>query len=198
MSFFCHLLPKKLLTPRDLKYVSGFSLIELMVSIAVLTIVTTGALVNYSNFQSDVKLKNTAHEVAVSIRKAQIYGMSVREFQGGFQYSYGVHFSGDSPDSYILFADANGNNTYDGASEAVEQFNLNRNFKIGKFCGDTSCWPGSITRLDIVFERPTPGVVISTGVASNYEKAEIYVESPNSGNQVGVFVNLTGQVFVES
>jgi len=94
----------------------GFTLIELISSIAVFTIVTGVILYNYSQFNSNVLITNYAYDVALTIRQAQVFGVAVHVRQGSnlngsagdFGESYGVHFSSLPPNnSFIFFADLN-------------------------------------------------------------------------------------------
>lgn len=56
----------------------GFSLIELMVTIAIISIVLAISLAKYGTFNNVVLLKNQAFGLALDIRKAQTYASSVR------------------------------------------------------------------------------------------------------------------------
>ncbi|MBU2104034.1 type II secretion system GspH family protein [Patescibacteria group bacterium] len=138
----------------------GFTLVEMLVVLAIIVIVTGIAINGQSSFNKTVILTDTAYTLAFSIREAQSLGLSSRYF-GGFQNAgYGVHFSSGSLTSYILFADTNpgipgssqggicpghtvasgpearpGNCTYELPSEGVRTSTFNRGFKISKFCG---------------------------------------------------------------
>ena len=86
----------------------GFTLIELLVSVAIFTFLTGLILVNHGRFTSAILLENLAYDVGLSIREAQIFGLSVKEFEPGsgqFQQGYGVHFDASTPAQYIIFAD---------------------------------------------------------------------------------------------
>jgi prepilin-type N-terminal cleavage/methylation domain-containing protein len=56
----------------------GFSFIELIISIAVFTLITSAMLVSFSRLQGDVSLTNLAYDTALTIRQAQSYGVQVR------------------------------------------------------------------------------------------------------------------------
>ena len=62
-------------------------------------------------------MRNLTYDVALSIRQAQTYGISVRKFtpsggSGQFAQGYGVSFQLPSPTTYLIFADANANGHY--------------------------------------------------------------------------------------
>lgn len=183
----------------------GFSLVELVVSVAIFTIITSLILAKHSDFSSKLILENLAYDIALSIRKAQVFGLSVREFVGGsseFDIGYGVHFDSADNTSYIFFADRDKNKAYDGATEIVETFTLRRGNVISKFCGILStgaekCSDSDITFLDIVFERPNPEAIIKSNLPGNaYDSARITVSSP-SGTTWNINTVITGQISIQ-
>ena len=93
---------------------AGFTLIELMVSVAVIALVTAVIVYNQGDFSDKISLVNTASDIELQIREAQVYGVSVREFQPSsneFNFAYGVSinlnaFAGTlGPTSYVSFID---------------------------------------------------------------------------------------------
>ncbi len=107
-------------------------MVELMVTLAIFVVMTSTVLANYPSFNNKIGLEILAQNIALSIREAQVYGISIRA--EGLQASarapaYGVHFYGAVTDlrdqthtsaasgggrQYIIFADGNGNKQYDG------------------------------------------------------------------------------------
>ena len=93
---------------------------ELLVSIAVMIIISTVIASNQKQFGAGAALKNIVNNLSLSLRQAQIYGVSVKQLAPsssqaytttGFNAGYGVHFSiapsyptGDSS-SYLFFLD---------------------------------------------------------------------------------------------
>ncbi len=109
----------------------GFSMVELMISIGIFMLITGILLANFPSFSSKISLENLAYEIALSIREAQIYGLSVKQFgTGGFDYGYGIHFDNTDYNSFILFADINANQKYDSAIN----LNLSVNFLFISSC----------------------------------------------------------------
>lgn len=90
----------------SLRFRRGFTLIELMVVLAIIVIVTTVVLTNQSSFNKTLILSNTAYDIALSLRSAQTYGLSSRASGTTVNTGYGVHFSNGAPSSFTLFADA--------------------------------------------------------------------------------------------
>jgi len=141
----------------------GFTLVEMIVVLAIIVIITTIALLGQSSFNRAMVLTDTAYTVAFSVREAQSLGISSRAFGGTQDAGYGIHFANGTPTSYKLFADispaAPGDTQYPlicpghpnvpGTnpeakpgdciqtlqSEVVRTYNLNNGFRIGSFCG---------------------------------------------------------------
>lgn len=180
--------------------VKGFTLIELMVSIAIMAFIVGVALINHGKFNNTIALTNLSYEMALSIREAQVYGVSVRSFGSVTPTQYGVWFYGN-PTQYILFADTNGNNVFD-SGEAVETAQITQGNYISNFCAEKSgvstCY-GTLSGLSVLFKRPNPDAVVvgvSGGSPSLYESAKIEVSSKD-GSKRCVSVLPTGQVSVQ-
>jgi prepilin-type N-terminal cleavage/methylation domain-containing protein len=60
----------------------GFTLIEFVVIISIFAIMAGVALVNFSGFRSNVGLNNLAHDIALTIRQAQVFGWSTKTQNG--------------------------------------------------------------------------------------------------------------------
>jgi len=95
-------------------FFGGFTMVELLVTVAIFTVITSILVVNYPKFSSKIILENVAHDIGLSIREAQSFGLNVRAFgtgSGALFPSYGAHFSlrksGDPADErhFLLFAD---------------------------------------------------------------------------------------------
>ena len=76
----------------------AFTLIELLVSVGIFALMTSLVVAKYGNFNQSVLLTNLAYDVALTIRTAQTYGLSVKnssETATDFAYGYGVRFDSD-------------------------------------------------------------------------------------------------------
>lgn len=180
---------------------------------AILTIVTGLILANNGRFGGRILLENLAYDIALSIRQAQVYGISVRQFgSGNFDIGYGMHFSSGSPTTYVLFADAiSANGLYDGcpsqaSCELVESTDIQRGYHIADLCstdGGAENETCGLSELDVFFKRPEPDAYLSadgvSGVANAaalQARARILLESPR-GDQMSVVVEATGQIATE-
>jgi len=157
----------------------GFTLIELVVTIAIVALISGITLFNYHTFSGGVVLENLAYEVALAVRQAQFFGINVKETGGSFQSGYGVYFDIDNPGQFVLFADINNDHSYDSDDIVVDLYKMTRGLSIQKLCVDSDC--SSSQKLSITFIRPDPNAIIKVENNSiEYSEAEIYVGSPDS------------------
>lgn len=71
----------------------GFSLVELLVVLAVIGTLSVIVAVSESSFSSSVTLSNTAYDVALSLRNAQLYSTGSKAIAGSaVNAEYGMHF----------------------------------------------------------------------------------------------------------
>ena len=192
MKYFKTLLYRRMTLTKTMR---GFSLVELLVVVAIFAMISGLILANHSRFNSSVLLGSLAYNIALSIREAQVYGLSVKQFSDEFQVGYGVHFDIDNPDQYLLFADVfqggPPNKIFDAGDSIIETFTVGRGHVITKFCGvhssESQCSDGStattIDHLDIVFFRPEPDAFISSVEPGYYSRATVVVSSPNANTR---------------
>jgi len=174
--------------------------VEIIVVVSIVLLISMLVLVGHANFRGNILLTNLAYDVALSIRQAQVYGLSAREATisgSDFDTGYGVRFDANTPNSYILFADLDRDYFYDGDVELVQVFAIRRGYSIADICGinstdDQNC---SVDYLDIVFDRPEPDAIITDNNNTNYTSARIFVRSPQ-GTERTVEVIATGQIAV--
>lgn len=126
-----------------LKKNKGFTLVELIVVIAIMLMMSAIILFNYAGFNSSVSLDNLSQDIALSIRKAQMSAVSVKSIIDAnttntiFPSGFGVHFetganNNGTPEggnkSFIFFADIDNVNPaekrYDQISPTCDPSNL--------------------------------------------------------------------------
>ncbi len=195
---------------------AGFTLIELLVVVGIIVVVTAIVLANNNQYGGQVQLQNLAYDVALSVRQAQVYGISVARFGSGatasFSNGYGMHFDMSSPTTYTLFADAVAKNGLYDSGELVSASNIGRGYAISLLCSpagtDAKCTGGtSVSKLDILFVRPEPDALITSCGASCVSScflnpavcaasARITLQSPR-GDTMSVSVQANGQIAVD-
>ncbi len=84
----------------------GFTLIEFVVIISIFAIMAGVALVNFAGFRSNVGLNNLSHDIALTIRQAQVFGWSGKTDSLGQNNENVVQLAGnDANGNPVRFAD---------------------------------------------------------------------------------------------
>lgn len=86
------------------KGISGFTLVELMVSLFIMSVSTSLLLANYPDSTIRLTLLNNTHTTSLLIREAQIRGSAI-DSGGNDVGGYGVFFNSVTPSKVILFND---------------------------------------------------------------------------------------------
>lgn len=193
---------------------NGFTLAEIMVTISIVSIIMTSVLFSYTTFSDKLALSSAAQEIAIVVRQAQTYGLTVRESSvagGQFSYAYGVYFDFVSDQThYYLFVDTNSNNKYDvgngcgsSSTECVEQGTLRNNVLITSVCDATTCPPVvNVRKMNITFLRPNPDATIiftdngGTTLSGPSTTGKVTLTS-RKGSTSTVTIESTGQVNVQ-
>lgn len=189
---------------------TGFSLVELMVTIGIFAFISILILANYPRFASRLLFNRKVQEISQHIRRAQTYSIGVRGL-GDFESPYGIYFSMSAPQRYIFFADRDSNKMYDLSEpiesesctdECVEKFILPSSAEIVGLCkaAETlSCQ--SLNELHITFKRPAPTTFFHDGSNEILDSdVEIIIENPRETDnpQREIIVWKTGQISIES
>lgn len=185
-----------------LKACGGFTLVELLVSIAIVVLISTVVLVNYSSFESSLTIQSLAYEVALALRQAQVFSLSVQGFGSNFQVAYGIHFERSDPTTFFLYVDQNDNATYDpfpGPDVIIETFTLREGSTIVDLCAQKATRQCNLQALDIVYERPNPDANITSFDGTTHifknSNATIRIRSPRGIEKI-VRAMLSGQISV--
>lgn len=188
------------------KFNKAFSLIELIVTVSIISVILSVVLYNYGNFNDKLALSAAAQELAVSIRQAQAYGINVKESgvsSNQFNYAYGIYFSNQTPNSYYIYVDANSNNKYDsGGSELVERVDFKNGVTVNNICDSGACPATGVTTMSAGFLRPNPDARIyfinSSGTVTSgpLSYGRIQLRS-TKGTFSYVIIESTGQIVVQ-
>lgn len=164
----------------------GFSVVELLVVVAIITVITGVALSSQGSFNKTLIVSNTAYDIALTIRSAETYGLASRATESAVANSgYGVHFERATNNAFTLFADTYpsasltapchpasdlsspaakpGDCAYDAdQGEKIISYALGNGITISDFCAYVESWScansngSALSSLDIVFARPNP------------------------------------------
>lgn len=195
----------------------GFSLIELLVVVSIFLIVTTITLFKQSKFSSDILITNTAYEVALSIREAQVLGVGSKQqsFENRKQ-AYGIYIPsssiGQENGEYLQYSESPEDDVYSFFYDSNDdRFNilgggihLTRSQKFKDFCvtnssNERKC-SGELGALNIAFVKPNLDAKIlakdSSQNIDEYRSVEIVVESSLGDKCRTIDINSVGQIAV--
>ena len=178
----------------------GFSLLEVLISLAIIVIIVSVSLVRYEAFNSEVILRSQAYEVALSIREAQVQTVGALGEGGGFREEYGVYFDVTTPDRYLFFIDNGGSEPvmYDEGEEINPVLYLDTRYTISRICVN-SC-SAVVDDLSVYFIRPDFDAHFSSqtplGTISDARIEIEPVSGASSGNRA-VVISQTGQISID-
>lgn len=174
---------------------SGFTLIEILVAIAIMTIIMGVVIFDHQKFSERMRINNLTYQIALSIRESQAYGINVRGLTDStsqrFDIGYGISFDTKNPTSYSTFWFDNA-----GKETKISTYNLERGNKIKQVCKFESlsqdCNSGIV---DIRFKRPYPDAffAFNGGSLPNTQRVEVEIVSPSGICKV-IEVNKAGQI----
>ena len=199
----------------------GFTLVETMVALGIFVIVTAIVFVGNSRFNNTIFLTNLAYDLALTVSRAQSYGINVRPFDSAtkpFEVGYGVHFkrgpaTTDPKESdnfsFVLFADTanpNKNKHYDNPSEFLERYLIRRGNYISRLYwldsdgNEKPDLPNLLDYADITFLRPNPDANFYCGSFGCTGASAVGIEVSSSDGIIKkkIIIGATGQISVES
>jgi len=190
---------------------SGFTIVELLVSIGIFAMMTALLLAKYGNFNQGVILTNLAYDVALTIRNAQSYGLNVKSatrVTNDFSKPYGVRLSCDATTTtipangvdntyFIFYSDTDGSGTYSTGDGVISTTFYTRGARTGSIYETSdpgTC--GASKYVDIVFKRPDPNAIIKVnGGPTALSNIYITVKALD-GSTRKILVNSNGQISV--
>lgn len=135
----------------------GFTLIELIVVLAIVVIMASIIMIDYGANRLKLALLRSAQKLSLDLHRVETYSLTSKEFQAsGVPDGWGVHFYGANSTSYTIFADKNpGNDNIrdPNGTEDLETLNFETGVKV------------SSAVTDVVFIPPDPDVVINNNPA---------------------------------
>lgn len=181
----------------------GFTILELIIVIAIMSIITAIILFNSRGLNSSILVSNTAYEISLMIREAQVYGLGVRATENtpiGFGYSQGIHFDSSvaNANTVILFSDKDNNGQYSGATEDIQTYTINKDRagSILSLCTGVSCT--TVGTADILFRRPNPEAIFYVTPVSVATSVVINIGfAPGSGDCRSIIIQKSGSVQID-
>ena len=186
---------------RNKKNKRGFTIIEMLVVLAIFAIMSSIVIFQYPTFQAQIDLKNTATDVALQIVQAQKDAVNgklntTKSVSNPWTPSYGVYFTNSSlaspilKDSFASYIDLNDTFTFDRVgcpslanNDCLYNYSLSKGIKINsiKYLDESG---NTITPIDfaINFTRPNFMPVFTVpyinNIISDIRYAEIVIKSP--------------------
>jgi prepilin-type N-terminal cleavage/methylation domain-containing protein len=181
---------------------NGFTIIELIVSVAIISLVTGIFLANYSSANRRTDLTMTAQKLVSDIRLAQSYALGLARYgSSGATHvpigGWGIYFNliNLGTDRYMIFADDNAD-TYYSSGEAAETYG-----------GQTVYLPKNIIiqsmqvastgtdKVNVTFLPPDPVTNINNGVATG-TSAVIVLKDVKTNSLKTIRINFLGLIEV--
>lgn len=177
-----------------LRKINGFTLMEMVVSIAIISTISSIFLANYHSTNKRSDLIMTTQQTVANIRLMQNNSLSLTDFNGiPPKGGWGVYFTMASSSSYFLFADVDGDHQYQD-SELSRIVTLPAGITVSNIEGIGG-------NTSIVFLPPSPETYI-TGTAhpvsaDNRHNETFITMREGNGSTKKVFINYFGLISTE-
>lgn len=173
----------------------GITMIEMMVTIAIMAVMVAAVFFNWRPAESSFALNRSAHQLAGDLRRAQQLSISTRVFSCAGQDAdfsgYGVYLNKTNKNSYHLFENCTANYLY-SSGESLSQPRLEEGVEIKSI---TITGPsGSSGQASIVFVPPDPKVFIQ---GQGFGHEAVIVLGLAGGEEKQVKINNAGRIEVE-
>lgn len=172
----------------------GFTIVELIVVISIISILSTIMLVDYGRGRTVIKKQQSVQTFVQAVRSAQNKALGGEVVNcTDSPCKYGVYVEDDSPTVLIFGDGTNGftsNNAYDAGEEIIETYNMEEGILVARIN------PGGGPKMNILFEPPDPTVSFNPcgGCANiNFE----INDSPTNPDSIVVIVTNGGSVDIQ-
>lgn len=187
----------------------GFTLIEFVVIMSIFAVMAAVVLFNFSGFSSNISLSNLAHDVALSIRQAQVYGQSGAGSQSSSNIDpapRGIYFesvgAGGYSSTFIFYRDGNADYTYE-VNTPYDSIIDEVTIQSGDLITSIETGPGQNNGSNcnddvaISFKRPDANPYITCGSGGGIDTYALITLTSPQGNVREVEVFPTGQISVK-
>lgn len=182
----------------------GFTLIELMVTVGIFVLMTSLLLAKYNNYYSGTIFKNQAYDIAITLRQAQSFGISVKvdvaPGSNSFDSAYGVRFPSAGVNNFSLYSFIRNGNSY-SQNILQKEYRLKNGAYIERLDVSTDGSAYSLANsVNVIFQRPNPEAIFCANVngvdsCGTYKYLSIGLKAPN-GTIKTVKVNNSGQISI--
>lgn len=102
----------------------GFTLLELLMAVAIMSIIAAIALVRTDLIQSDAEINSAGQQIVNMAKRARQQSISVAEYKGIFP-SYGLYFDINNPNEFIIYANCIPDDDFSGEVDHNDNFDYN-------------------------------------------------------------------------
>jgi len=170
---------------------TGFSTVELLVSISIMAIIFTIAIPRYLSIENRYEFNAVALDTLLEIRETQVFSISAHETSGNADDPYGIHFELVTPGSFVVFRDLDDDGSYD-AGELIKSVNFKSGYEIGDICldngGGYACTKPEVA---VSFERPIPHTIFDP---VDTKGAKIIIENDGGTDTRTIEVLISGLI----
>ena len=172
----------------------GFTLIEILVSISIISILTILVFSNYYSGRRQFALQRSAHKLTQDLRRAQEMAMSAKKSPLGNEpkTGYGVFFE-ENEKEYKLYADIDSNEFFTSENdEIVETIKLEKGVHIKEINSNSSP-----KKISVNFKPPDPTVKIKFLVGGANEAIITLSLVTDDSKTKTIKINKVGRIEIE-
>lgn len=179
---------------------AGYTLMEMVVSISLITMITALFIANYQSANRRTDLVMQAQKLVADFHQAQNNALGLVKYNGDVPASgWGLYFNLDQPDRYVLFADLDdpaegGYMDYDPVAEGVEQYGARLiTFPLNLEISDLVLDNSDIIQASVTFLPPDPQTnVHEIGKSGTGNSLKVILKDKRTGTYQTVEANSLG------
>ncbi|MDO8500170.1 MAG: hypothetical protein Q7S66_05990 [bacterium] len=182
----------------------GFTMVEIVVMLAIIIIVSAIVLVNFPSVSASIALQRTVQQFSLKFRQAQNQALAVRLVlvQGGsiVPPAVGIYISIADPTHYIFFADIcpaapDNNKIYDsGCDIVIETVNVEKGITIAAMVDEMD---SNQSAVSVVYTAPEARTFISNAFGTIGESVLVKFNTEAGNLTRSVRVRTSGQIGTE-
>ncbi len=190
---------------------AGFTLVEMIVVIAIISIIVSITVYNLAGFQEYRRLSNEIQELELDLRQAQTNALAVKDQGGNFDIGYGVKWQknggaeGDSAYTVYYYSRPDDREAHDERTDPEDDEKLKQVELRDSFIEEIKVDPeggGDQETVFMVFERPRPGARLYRSPSPQTDPVEvkelvITFRSLGGGYTKKMTLNQAGQISVQ-
>ncbi len=158
---------------RNIFYKSGFTIIEMVISISIITLITTLFIANYRSANKRTDLIMTSQKLVSDIHQAQNHALGLFKYGDAVPAGgWGIHFSKAEGDRYLVFADTDSPGTLGYMDYNLEEGDIDKGARLVELpplITISSLKVGGVEKnaVNITFLPPDPITNIYDGTATS-------------------------------